>query len=190
MEMQEYFQQEIEKEDWISYYDEPTRKVKYKYENGLNLVSCLCEATVDASIMNLLAMFCEVDLFKNWFPNVTCCKPLKLLTPTKGLYTCLQTMPWPVWPRDMTFTASGMFDRKNNGLLTVLKSVPDDGKYFGSSIPAVEDGHVRIDIQRGFHYFQRIDDNTTKYINIFNADPKLSYTPNWFMNFMMTKVCY
>jgi hypothetical protein len=63
-----YFYQMDNQHDWISYYDEPTRKVKYKYEDGLNLVSCLCEALVDAPIQNCLALFSEVDLFDTWFP--------------------------------------------------------------------------------------------------------------------------
>ena len=74
--------------EWISYYDEPTRKLRYKYEEGSPMVSCLLEATVDAPIMHVLSLFCEIDLFKNWFPNVTSCDVIKELSPSRGLYSC------------------------------------------------------------------------------------------------------
>lgn len=83
-----------------------------------------------------------------------------------------------------------MYDKKNKGVLSVCKSAPEGGKYFGIDVPATAEGHVRIDIKRGYHYFQRIDENKTRYVNIFNTDPQLQYTPAWLLNSMMTKVCY
>lgn len=101
-------------------------------------------------------------------------------------------MPWPMWPRDMTFIASGMYDRKNTAVLSCIRSVPEtpDASFFGAGIPPVADGYVRLDISRGYHYFQMLDDNRTRYVTIFNSDPKLSNIPTWFMNYMMTKICY
>lgn len=160
-----FFKTRENEEEWTKYYDEPTRKVKYKYEDGLTYVSCLCEAIIDSPLMNLVALFCEVDLFKDWFPNVTSCEEIKTITPTRGLYKCKQSMPWPMWPRDLTFTASGLLDHKNVGILTVMRSTDEQGgEYFGIPIPPTAEGHVRIEIKRGYHYFQRIDDNTTRYI--------------------------
>jgi hypothetical protein len=160
-------------EDWTTYYDEPTRKVKYKYEDGLTLVSVMSEAIIEAPMINLIALFCEVDLFHTWFPNVTSCTIVKEITPIRGLYSVKQSMPWPIWPRDMIFQACGMFDRKNKGVLSVCKSAPEGGKYFECPVPDTAQGHVRIDIKRGYHYFQRINDNKTRYVTIFNTDPQL-----------------
>ena len=91
-EMFDYFFTEINNEEklkeWTTYYDEPTRKVKYKYEEGLTLVSCLCEAIVEAPMINVLSLFCEIDLFKDWFPSVTSCEIIKEVTPIRGLYQC------------------------------------------------------------------------------------------------------
>lgn len=123
-EMFDFFFKTIDqREDWTEYYNEPTRKVMYKYEDGMALVSCLCEAIVEAPVLDVLSLFCEIDMFKDWFPNVTSASVLKELTPSRGLYTCKQTMPWPIWARDMTFKASGMFDSsRGGGILTVIKS--------------------------------------------------------------------
>jgi hypothetical protein len=156
VEMFNYFFETLAKtSEWTSYYDEPTRKLRYKYEEGSPMVSCLLEATIDAPIMHVLALFCEIDLFKNWFPNVTSCDIIKEITNSRGLYSCKQSMPWPMWPRDMTFNVSGLVDKKNKAILTVMKSAPEDpdSKYFGFPVPKTADGHVRLDIKRGYHYF-------------------------------------
>ncbi len=87
IEMFSYFFEELEKtNEWISYYDEPTRKLRYKYEESSPMVSCLLEAIVDAPMMHVLSLLCEIDLFKNWFPNVTSCDIIKELSPSRGLY--------------------------------------------------------------------------------------------------------
>ena len=75
-------------DQWTDYYDEPTRKVKYRYEEGLTFVSCLCEAIVDAPALDIISMFMEIDMFKDWFPNVTSAEIIKEVTPFRGLYAC------------------------------------------------------------------------------------------------------
>ena len=90
----------------------------------------------------------------------------------------------------MIFKASGMYDRKNMAILTVLKSLPENSHFFGIPAPLTASGHVRMDIQRGYHYFQYLGENKTRYVTIFNTDPQLKFMPNWFMNFIMTKICY
>ena len=156
---------------WIDCYNDPDRKVRYKFEDGLTLVSCLCECTVQAPILNILALFCEVDLFKDWFPNIKSVDVVKELTPYRGLYSCKQTMPWPLWPREMVFSATGMFDVESQSCLTVMKTVHEGSTFFGTDVPALSTGYVKLDIKRGYHFFQRIDDNTTRYVTIFNTDP-------------------
>jgi hypothetical protein len=109
---------------------------------------------VEAPVLDVLSLFCEIDLFKDWFPNVTECQILKEVTTFRGLYNCKQTMPWPIWPRDMTFYATGMIDRQHaGGVLSVIKSAPEGSQYFQRDVPPCADGHVRIDIKRGYHFF-------------------------------------
>ena len=43
--------------------------------------------------------------------------------------------------------------------------------FFGTPVPPPEDGYVRINMVRGYHYFKVIDENTTRYMNISNSDP-------------------
>ncbi len=73
-----YFFKELDEVDsWTLYVDEPTRKVRYKYEPGCNLVSTMCECIIDTPLVNTLALFVETDLLKDWFPNCTENKLLK-----------------------------------------------------------------------------------------------------------------
>lgn len=112
-------------------------------------------------------------MFKDWFPNVTDAQKVHQVTEYRGMYTCKQGLQWPMWPRDMIFKATGMYDKKNTAVLTVIKSIEENETYFNVPSPQTSQGHVRIDLKRGYHYFLRINENQTKYITIFNTDPKL-----------------
>eukprot|EP00347_Sterkiella_histriomuscorum_P007904 403347117 len=187
-----YFFEELHvAKDWTSYYNEPTRKIKYKYEPGMSgLVSVKAKTIINAPLVHVLSHFTEIDLVKTWFPQVTECKQIKEISGYRGLYLCQANMVWPVWPREMIFTGTGMYDRENKAVLLVVKSPSDDSCYFDMNVPETTEGYVRIDIKRGFHHFKQIDANTTKYTSIYNVDPKLTYMPNWFLNFVTTKICY
>ena len=90
----------------------------------------------------------------------------------------------------MIFTETGIADKKNKAILVVLRSLDSDTHYFQTPAPETSPGHVRMDIKRGYHYFQYIDENTTRYVTIFNTDPKLEFIPSSMINHFMTKVCY
>jgi hypothetical protein len=77
------------------------KKIKYKYEDGCDLASVLTECIVDAPLVNVLCLFAEIDVFKDWMPDMTEAFKLKSITDFRGLYMCKQSMPWPMWHRDM-----------------------------------------------------------------------------------------
>ena len=39
-------------------------------------------------MLHVLALFAEIDLFKDWFPNVTDCKIEHKVTNYRGMYAC------------------------------------------------------------------------------------------------------
>lgn len=65
---------------------------------------------------------------------------------------------------------SGTFDWRQRGILTLIKSVETE-KFFEFKVPNVTDKMVRMSMPKGFNFFQYIDENTTKYIGYYNADP-------------------
>lgn len=85
--------------------------------------TCLCECTVDAPMVDVLALYSEIDIFKDWFPKVSDAKCLKKVTSYRGLYQVKEEMPWPLWPRMMVFSATGVLDKKNKAVLTCMKTV-------------------------------------------------------------------
>lgn len=95
-----------------------------------------------------------------------------------------------MWPREMIFSTTGMFDKKHNAALSIIRSIDEGQLYFNEPAPKTKEGHIRLDIKRGYHYFQYINDNKTRYVTILNTDPKLEMIPSWLINYMMTKVCY
>lgn len=53
------------------YYDEPDRKLKYKYESDCVLMSVMSECTVNASLVDTIFLFAELDFYKEWMPNMS-----------------------------------------------------------------------------------------------------------------------
>ena len=48
----------------------------------------MTECIVDASLVHTICLFTELDIFKDWFPQVTGVKIIKQLTDYKGIYSC------------------------------------------------------------------------------------------------------
>lgn len=152
-ELFDYFFTELEKEDWILYYDEPTRKLSYKYEKDCTLVSSKSECIVKAPLTDVLCLFAELDFFKEWMPNITSVTIEKQVTDYRGIYNFKQYMPWPMWPREIKCMATGMYDRKNKACVSVCSPVLPGESWFGHTIPEIAEGHVNVDMRRGYHYF-------------------------------------
>ena len=72
-----FFRETSAMEGWTLYVNEPDKKVYYKYEEGLKLMSALSEVIVEAPMVNVVSLFAEGDLFKDWMPNITHCHDLK-----------------------------------------------------------------------------------------------------------------
>jgi hypothetical protein len=80
-------------------------------------------------------------------------------------------MPWPMAPREMIFTGTGIFDSQRKACLFVMKSLDAHTNFFEYEVPEAAENHVRIIMKRGYHYLQKIDENRTRYTNISNTDP-------------------
>jgi hypothetical protein len=44
-------------------------------------------------------------------------------------------------------------------------------QFFGFELPENDPNYVRMVISKGYHYFEYVDAETTKYIALMNADP-------------------
>jgi len=158
-------------------------------EPGDKLLSSMSEVTIDAPICTVIAMFSESDLFKEWMPNVIYTEPVKELSHYRRLHHIKQHMPWPVANRDMVVRTSGMFEPEDKSLICVMKSVTEP-TFFGATIPPPDKGHVRMNIERGYHYFKYLGVNKTKYIGIMNVDPNLPMVPDKFINYLVKNIAY
>ena len=60
----EYFFKQMEQlASWTLHINTPDKKVYYKYENELKMMSTLAECIVEAPLCNVIAMYSETDLF-------------------------------------------------------------------------------------------------------------------------------
>ena len=66
-----FYKEGINSEGWKTSFDEPDRRVRYKLEDGLSQITAYCECVVDAPLIDVIAMYSEIEIFKDWFPQVT-----------------------------------------------------------------------------------------------------------------------
>ena len=56
--------------------------------------------------------------------------------------------------------------------------------------PEDASGMPRLDMNKGYHFFQYLGPNKTRHVQIMNIDPKLDYMPKTFMDYMMNIILY
>jgi len=134
----EYFFTEMEHlPTWHLTIDTPDKKVYYKYEPDVKMMSVLSEAIVIAPLCNVIAMYSEGDLFQTWMPNCTGSTYFKELSHYRKGGNITLSMPWPVAHRNIVCRTSGLFDTKNKAILCVVKSISDE-TFFGTKVPKPE----------------------------------------------------
>lgn len=73
-----------------------------------------------------MVLFTEVDMFTEWFPQIKEVSVLKSMTHYRSLFICKQDMPWPLAPREMVCTGTGIIEPHNKAALYVMRSI-DEG---------------------------------------------------------------
>eukprot|EP00350_Pseudokeronopsis_sp_OXSARD2_P005398 CAMPEP_0170552934 /NCGR_PEP_ID=MMETSP0211-20121228/10823_1 /TAXON_ID=311385 /ORGANISM="Pseudokeronopsis sp., Strain OXSARD2" /LENGTH=85 /DNA_ID=CAMNT_0010861001 /DNA_START=573 /DNA_END=830 /DNA_ORIENTATION=+ len=85
-------------------------------------------------------------------------------------------MPFPVTNREVVTISKLLYIKEKKAFLHIQRSV-DTPTLFGVEMPLETEEFVRIEVRKGFHCFQKIDENTTRYRNMQNNNPKLQYAP-------------
>mmetsp|Transcript_24299 Transcript_24299/g.23907 ORF Transcript_24299/g.23907 Transcript_24299/m.23907 type:complete len:132 (+) Transcript_24299:522-917(+) len=105
------------------------------------------------------------------------------------MYYIVEGLPWPMWPRDAVFSSNVIFDKENKGFLICSSSLEKEESWFGHKIPPNDPKCVRMHVKRECHFFQRLDENTTRYVCIFNTDLFLAMTPTSILNWLTKMIC-
>merc|ERR1712032_1720709 len=149
------------------------------------MTDCICEGGMGPTV----STYDNFEILNEIMPDFKNMKLIKRVTDTKKILYAEQAMPWPMWPRDMVFNFTGGVDYKNRALMTFQSDAR--GTWHGFEIPACdEENFVRMDMKKGYNFFQYLGPKKTRHIQIFESDPKVGYIPQSLLNWAMTTVLY
>lgn len=151
----------------------------------------MLDCVTDAALCETVACYENLEVLEDLMKEFYDLKWVKKRGKANGLIYGKQSFPWPMWHRDITMYASGVFDFKNKGVITISKSLDPGTSYYGVKVPELDEANfVRLEIKQGYNFFQYLGPRKTRHIQIMNTDPKLDYMPTFFLNYMMTSVLY
>lgn len=127
LELKNVFFSELEhlKDSWDCYADLPDRQVYTKAEPGEGLVSVFYRFQCPTNIFYPVALLSEIDMFKEWVPNMQKSEVIKSITDLRKVIYFLRDFPWPLASREMVVCASAILIKEKKGILTMIRSVND-----------------------------------------------------------------
>jgi len=169
------------------------------------------EGTIDASILSILVIIYEVDLYKSWWPMILESKVIQEITIYKKYVYLTSWIPFPMQTRDVCLFGSGVDILENDTIVISVHSCEkdfniakdeadhddknkDEEKKDGGKEEEVNDHHnhlntpektVRMTISLCGIKLVPTSKTKTSVVCIVNCDPKL-LVPYWLLN-MVTK---
>ncbi|KAL9648089.1 hypothetical protein ABK040_007456 [Willaertia magna] len=181
---------ELESNDgWAACIDKDRIKSFYKQKsNGIHELKL--EGVIDAPIFQVLSIFYEIDLYKNWVATM---ENSTIIQTFESKYKFISyfsfNLPWPLTNRNI-FSYAFALDRltENKSVLIIVKGInPNlDNKYAEVIKTYKNDSYVTVDCEYAGVLIKYVNENETFVQIIGSCDPKLSYVPNWFLNLVTT----
>jgi len=134
-------------QSWTRHKDTPEVKVFYKLEDGLRNCTLYLEKVVHASMINLLAIFAEAQLFQNWVPLNKRSEILCKVSHFRQAAEFEFKLPWPLSNRTCQIQACGIALPEDNGAILTLSSIQTDS-WLGQELPK-SGKQVYVDLHRG-----------------------------------------
>lgn len=138
-------------------------------------MSIYLEGIVNAPMINLMALLCEVDLFKEWVPLMKKANLVGEYSHLRKLAYFKVGLPWPFSDREIYLQATGIMQKEDKACVLVMSSVEED-EWMSTKITRNID-LVTIDIHKSFIHLQEIEPGKNRFRMIVNADPHLDYIP-------------
>lgn len=189
---------ELDKEDvkslgWHKVKESKDKKSWYRSVEGTDSIDVACECIVNAPIFYPIALFAEVDLYSSWIPRLGYCNIEKDYSRFRKTVHCEIDIPWPFNDRYGIFHGYGTTLPEMKSVIVVIRSLDTENKkeYLDCTLPGPrKSSHVGVTLKYGCMFFRYIDESTCLFRAVFNADPHMTYIPQWLINFGMKTVVY
>ncbi|EFC45118.1 predicted protein [Naegleria gruberi] len=192
----------VDKDDCKTFYKQ-TCKIdggKGGSEAEPSLHAIKIEGIIETPVFNLMSILYEVDLYKNWVPQLGECGVIKYLggngtSRFRFLSYFSFNLPWPMSSRD-SLTYAFVVDRsdyeQDPSILVVIRGADTHKDSSLADLISKHDNqtHVRVGIEYAGFLIKMLSEDTCHVSLIANVDPKLSYIPIWFQNWLTNNLSY
>lgn len=172
---------------YTEFINKEDRKVFYKMEDGFSTMTIYIEGTINAPMINLFAILCEIDLFPLWIPDTESSKLIKEVSPLRKSVNLINVLPWPIWKREL-FVEAGCYVMKEHQAIGVsLESIRTE-EWFGEKLERHPETCIESHMNRGFFCIQYIDEESSRVKAFLNIDPHLGFIPVVLINWLMKNI--
>ncbi|KAH9580042.1 hypothetical protein LSM04_006923 [Trypanosoma melophagium] len=146
---------------------------------------------VPNSIIYLMGVLMEPDLFTEWFPFCFHSTVQGELTRFHKASQLAIRVPWPFTNRDIFLEGFGVDDLSlNKRVIIVSRSFREDGPIPpGFQLPKPNE-YVRLHVEYGGFVIEALNPSHCRLSFVINVDPKLPHAPMWGVNWVSGKVVW
>ncbi len=178
--------------DWQLVQDKDEIRTFYQHFSNTPHHAIKLEATIASNMINILAIFYEIDLYPKW---VYAMRDANILQSFSSDYRFLcyysWNLPFPFYNRDCICHGIGIDCIKEDNSILVLVQTPLDNEFPPEIIPPLDTKKcVRMECHYAGFYIQWINEHTTLVKIICNIDPKLSHIPIFLQNLATKHASY
>jgi hypothetical protein len=172
--------------------DEKGYGTYYRAEKGKNAHSFKVIGEVHESILHVVSVIMELDLYTEWFPF--CCEAEmqgELNRFHKSSRFVVQ-VPWPMSNREVFLVGYGVDDLKRRKRVVITsRSIRDDEElHVNIRRPPVGKKCTRISVEVGGFLLEALSPTSCRVSFIMNVDPQIPHVPIWLVNWVSGKMIW
>ena len=126
---------------WDCYANEDDKQVYSRLEVGSNIISLFYRFKCPTNMFYPLALFSEIDLFKDWIPDIIKSDIKQNLSNYRKTIHAQRHFPFPLTNRELFLCASTSFVNEKKGTLIMLRSLQGERqKHWKTDLPSEGSG--------------------------------------------------
>lgn len=179
-----------EDEGWELAQDDDGIKTMYRQEEGMPTLSVRVEGVVEASALQCLHVFDDVENYIHWYPEVTESRRLLQISEFRSINYMKFGLPMPFSNRDLVMYAFGADSLEEDGAIyaAVRSCQTKDVADHHVVLPPVSGSDVRSQTKLSAHQFVPLTPNRTLVRFVSNVDLALGGVPSWLLNYISKQV--
>jgi hypothetical protein len=164
----------------------------YRAEAGKTAHSFKVIGEVQESILHVVSVIMELDLYTEWFPMCCDAEMQGELTRFHKSSRFVVQVPWPMSNREVFLVGYGVDDltTRKRVIITSRSIADDEPLHSNIRRPPVGKKCTRIAVEKGGFLLEALSPTTCRVSFIMNVDPQIPHVPTWLVNWVSGKMIW